>query len=320
MLVAGCWLLVFLLTSNQSRVLGTSSIQQATATVDTNQGLIGDWFQLTLKVAHDSSIRVSWPIIGDTVGKLEVIKRSKIETQTPDLSQGLMVIKKQFITLTAYDSGSYLIPPFNFQYHQADGSIDSVYTSQQMITIFSVKTDTTQPIKDIKAPLKLPFTWEEALPYIIGGAILIALAYLIYYWIKRRKKKTVVIPPKKIKPAHIITLEKLKRLEEAKLWHQGKVKLYYIRLSDIIREYIENRFEVLAMESTTEEILEMLEDLSIAKKIKEKLYQLLTLADLVKFAKAKPLPLEHENSLQNAYAFVKDTPVQEVEEKEEVQV
>jgi len=217
--------------------------QEVTATIDTNQGLIGDWFQLTLKVAHDSSIRVSWPMIGDTVGKLEVINRSKIETtQTPDLSQGLMIIKKQSITLTAFDSGSYLIPPFNFQYHQADGSIDSVYTSQKMITILSIKTDTTQPIKDIKAPLQLPFTWEEALPYIIGGAILIAFAWLIYYWVKRRKKKTAVIPPKKIKPAHIIALEKLKRLEEAKLWHQGKVKLYYIRLSDIIREYIENRF------------------------------------------------------------------------------
>lgn len=129
------------------------------------------------------------------------------------------------------------------------------------------------------------------------------------------KKITVRRPP------HEIALEKLRAVEQEKIWQKGEVKRYYSELTDIIREYTELRFSFLAMESTTDEIIYKMRNVVIDKEQKENLQELLQHADLVKFAKANPLPDEHKRYYDMAVGFVqktkRDTPVETIETMEE---
>ena len=106
------------------------------------------------------------------------------------------------------------------------------------------------------------------------------------------------------RPAHEIALETLKKIAEEKLWQQGLYKQYQSSVSDAIRTYIEHRFDINAMEYTTDETLSHLRNNLVPVEAKEKLRQLLQLADLVKFAKAIPVGTENELSMQQAVDFV----------------
>jgi hypothetical protein len=100
----------------------------------------------------------------------------------------------------------------------------------------------------------------------------------------------------------------LEKLRAKKLWQTGKIKDYHTELTDILRKYFEDRFHIMAMESTTAEILEDLEAKTlIAKENREVLSRILLMADLVKFAKYLPLPEEHDHSMEYAVDFINKT-------------
>ncbi len=121
-------------------------------------------------------------------------------------------------------------------------------------------------------------------------------------------------------PAHVIAFRELEKLKNEKLWQNGETKKYYIRLTEIIRQYLENRFGVNSLELTTSETLEALVKTGFKKDESfNKLRSVLTGADLVKFAKYKPDPTENESVFSNSYDFVSATKAVEViEEKSDV--
>ena len=161
----------------------------------------------------------------------------------------------------------------------------------------------------MKGPIQIPYTWQEILPYLIGVvAFLIILGLVLYWYTKKNKKKNPT--PKVItkQEAHEIALQQLRQLDAAKKWQSGNVKGYYLELSEIIREYIENRFLVLAKESTTQEIITnliLLEEVSRGQI--NHLKELLELADLAKFAKMVPLPDENTRAMKLSFDFVTHT-------------
>ena len=117
-----------------------------------------------------------------------------------------------------------------------------------------------------------------------------------------------------MRPADEVALEKLDIIREQKIWQSGRVKEYHTELTDVVREYIVRRFEVSSVEQTSDETLRAMRLLLNEKKeLFEQLRKMLTLADLVKFAKWTTTPDENEQSLRSAYTFVKETtPVEEV--------
>ena len=116
----------------------------------------------------------------------------------------------------------------------------------------------------------------------------------------------------------IVAIEALEKLRDEKLWQNDKHKLYYSGLSDILRTYLASRFEVGAMEMTTDEIDDALRAVEIEQKQKMNLLSVLRDADLVKFAKATPEAEENELTYHKAYHFVEETkPVEVVEEEDE---
>jgi len=154
-----------------------------------------------------------------------------------------------------------------------------------------------------------PFTFREALPYILIFLGVAAAAFLLFYFIRKRKKSEpmfkMVSKPKV--PAHQIALDELETLRYKKLWQSGRVKEYHTELVDIIREYLEGKFSIHALEYTSDEIMDAVNGTASNDEAKQKLRITLNMADMVKFAKYQPMPLEHDNCLNNAVDYVKET-------------
>lgn len=280
--------------------------------VDSNKYLIGDWIKLYLDLKYKEGITVYYPAILDSIEGLELIERTppKINKKGDILTESLI------LTFTAFDTGMYIIPQLNFSYSRKNDTIKyTTSTNPILIFVENIKVDPTKDIKDIKPPLSIPISFYEIAKYVLIVTIVLVLGFLGYYLYKNRKEKNVLNmfkTPKK--PAHEVALEALRSLSAEHLWQRGEVKQYHSKLTDIIRIYIEDRFLTKALESTTDEILLDLDNKEIDKLTITKLKELLTRADLVKFAKALPSADENERSLQLAFEFVKETiPVEQTE-------
>jgi hypothetical protein len=213
----------------------------------------------------------------------------------------------------------YYIPPVPFIVHKQFG-VDTLYSKAAYLEVLGVAIDTTHTIRDIKAPATAPVTFREVLPYIAAILILGFLAYLLVKYFKNRKAKiSTVIPVKAAEPAHLTALRELDKIKAQKLWQQKQVKEYYVRITHVIRWYISKRFNIPALEETSDEILSQLGFLKLNHENYDELVSLLNLADLVKFAKGEPNPDENIIHLDNAYDFIKRTKESENDDKQVVQ-
>ncbi len=294
---------------------------KATATIDSVNILPGDQVKLFLEIDHPESIDVTFPIVPDTIlEKIEVLNRFSIDTFQAGDEAFLKQI--QSFLITSFDSGTHRIPPYWFKLNLS-GRVDSVPTNEVKLNVYSIPIDTTRGPTDIKMPYGAPVTLKEVTPYILGIILLGAILFFILYSIKRRKdnKPIFKLRIKPVEPPHIIALRELDRIKDEKLWQKGKTKQFYSEVTEVLRKYIERRFEISAMEQTSEEILtnfRFRRDL-LKEKTFENLSHLLKLADLVKFAKYKPLPDDNNLTLVNSYFFVNDTKTEEKKEPQEEQ-
>jgi hypothetical protein len=283
---------------------------KATAKLDPNTILIGDQVSLSLSFSFPSGTMVAWPSIKDTIlGNIQVIGRTNVDTSWSADKKNLRLTQK--LRLTCFDSGFYTIPPIRFYYRNLpDTTIRFEQTDIQILTVHTLTVDTTLAIKPIKGPVKIPFSIMEYIPWILAGILFLAIAgFLIYYLIRRRKGEPVFLlrPNVKYQP-HEWALMELEKLRVKKLWQAGRMKEYHTELTDILRKYIEDRFRLMAMESTTDEILKDLEDkTAIRKEFRDSLGKILSMADLVKFAKYLPIPEDHEQSMEYAVDFINNT-------------
>lgn len=167
-------------------------------------------------------------------------------------------------------------------------------------------------IKDIKPPVYFP--GDHLFLVIIAVLIIAAGLFFLARFLLRRNKKIVPVPARPLKPAHILAYEALNALRLKDLPSVGKIKEYYIELSDIVRRYIENRFEIRAPEMTTEEFLFSLRgSADLTGTHKNLLKEFLERCDLVKFAKYGPTVAEIDSSFEAAWRFIDETKPAEVE-------
>jgi hypothetical protein len=274
-------------------------------TLDTNRILIGDQVNLSIEVIKPEKSSVLFPQFGaNLTDEIEIVNKSEIDSSKLDDDK---VALSQNLTVTAFDSGLLYIPPVDFVY-RSGGFTDSVRSPAEYLEVLPVKIDTTGTIRDIKGIYKAPYSFSELYPFILSLIFAGLLIWFIIYYIDRKKKDKPVL--RRIRPPempHVIALRELDKLKAEKLWQQNKVKLYYTRLTEIIRTYIERRFDIMAMEQVTSEILYEFRDREIENVNYKILEQLLNLADLVKFARGEPLAEENITLMENAYEFVRNT-------------
>lgn len=285
------------------------------ATIDTNHIRIGEPIQLTLQAIYDTALQVEWPVFESAVQSFPLIEAGE-RKQTTEGSKHLIQAN---YSITAFDTGFVVLAPIAFGFYEADEPVtDSLYTEPLLIRVDFVAIDTTQPYKPIKAPYNAPMTWREWLPYIAVPLMLVALGLIIWYLYKRQQNKpeTVVAPPKPpAEPPHVVALRELQAIEGEGLWQAGQYKAYHDRVSTVLRTYVEHRFQLEALESTTGELIMAFAKVPIPRLQVEQLREVLTIADLAKFAKVEPTPEENTKSLALARNFVLVT--QQVEQEGE---
>ena len=297
------WVAVLLLAGT-GFVQASAQEVHATARVDSNNIMIGDWLKVHLEVEHPANIPVKWPSISDSMQGIEVLQRDSVISKP----SGSNVVESLNLTITGFDSGAYVIPPLSFEYSTPGDTVKkSAETSPIPVFIHTLAVDTTKDIKDIKPPLSLSIALAEILPYAIGTIIIALIFAACYYIIKRRSRGEPIIPEAPKRPAHEVALDALRSLESEHVWQRGLVKQYYSQLTDILRTYIEGRYGVMAMEMTTDEIMESHQVKGLTREVKDPLNELLVRADFVKFAKFQPTPQENEKGIAMAQMFVEQT-------------
>jgi hypothetical protein len=298
-----------------ARMTGYSQVR-STMNADTNQLLIGDFLHLDFQLRCNKEAIVDYPMWNDTLSShFDIIKTSKIDT----LIQGDKLIYKQKLTVASYDSGEFYIPPVHINY-QLPGDSVSHFTESDPIPVLVVSPpiDMSKGFVDIKKPLEAKFSIYEILPYILGGILVLALLVLLILYLRKKMKKKAAIPkPEKPPlPPREMAIKKLEELRLKKLWQQEKEKMYFTELVDILREYIHYQFNIDSFEMTSFEILEALNPLSINTEAMNKLKASLNIADLVKFAKFKPVPMENDLALLNIIDFVNESAFIKAREEE----
>jgi hypothetical protein len=288
---------------------GSAQEVKLRARIDSSSLLIGDQTLLHLEVIHPPDISIQVESFKDTLSDgIEILQQNEFDTTITD--DNMIRLKKEFL-ITSFDSGQHIIPPIKA--YAEDSFLIATYKSNPLMLNVSrpavQPADSTQQIFDIKMPYSAPVTFGEVFPYILIVLALAGLAYFVSLLIrKRRKDEPVIRKIKPTEPAHVIALRELDHLKTEKLWQKDKVKLYYSRLTEIMRTYLENRYGILAMEQTSNETLQSLLDIGFNdNNLYEKLKEIFYLADLAKFAKAKPLASENETAMLSSYVFVQDT-------------
>ena len=307
------YIFLFLLTSAvfaQQKQIETS--------IDTTKNKIGAEFKLTLKTVVSSKSKVVFPKLKN-IGTLEVIQSYPIDTIKKDDTYEL--IKKY--GLTQFDSGRYTIPSIKILIDKKPFLTDSI-----RVEVANIKVDTLQQkmydIKDITTVENGVGNWWK---YLLGFLLIFGIGAFVYWFIKKRQQKKIEEEVYKTPIEKATSL--LNNLEKKELWQKGEIKEYYSELTDIARNYIEEAIQIPAMESTTSELIQGLKTASAKKKMSltpetvENLERVLRQADLVKFAKSKPLEFEiaeDRNKIQKAILTLDNAIPTEVPVEEEDQL
>lgn len=255
------------------------------AAVDRSVITVGDPLRYTLTVARDTSLTVRAPGKVDNLGTFEILAYDA----APPENDGRRIVERFAYTVTVFDTGRFVIPPFPVAYQSDDSADVQFITADPLeIVVESVITEAEPELKDIRPPFDLPGGW-------LWRAILIALAViwvltvaLVIWLIRRNRAGEPVFRKEVIRPAHEIALEELEALLAENLIAAGAFKPFYTRLSDILRRYVEQRYYVPAMEETSSELVDSLRHANLADRHLTLVTGVLHNSDLVKFAKYVP--------------------------------
>jgi len=282
---------------------------KVTAAFDSSKIFIGDQIGFKVIIDQPADLRLTLPFFKDTLCKnIEILNGPAFDTvQSND--KRLRIVEEYLVT--SFDSGLYQLSPVFAEIKNENG-LKRFYSDYSQLEVMRVKIapqDTTAKIFDIIEPYKAPVTLGEILPWILIAAIIAVVVWLLIRILRKFKKnKTGMEPLINPDPAHVIAFRDLEKLKGEMLWQKGETKQYYTRLTDILRQYLENRYGIFSLELTTSETLKELVKTGFKKNESyNNLKSILTGADLVKFAKHKPLPEENELHFDNSWSFVQIT-------------
>ncbi|MCD6460003.1 hypothetical protein J7L67_04975 [bacterium] len=281
--------------------------------VDKSKITVGDKLKYTIEVTADKNIDLELPGFAEFLGGFAITDYNKAEPK----KSGSNIVYKLEYTLDVYLPETYAIPPARITYTLGKGNDKKqIFTAPIFVTVESVLQDEDNQLRDIK-PVETPEVNinKKTMAIIIGcSALLIAIIIIAVIIFKRRKN--YVAPPI---PAHIIAFKALEEIKAKGLVEAGEIKEYYFLISNVLRHYIENRFDLMAPEWTTEEFLqELSKTTAIETKYQSILEDFLTHCDIVKFAKYNPSSDEINKIYLIAVDFIEQTKQADEPDEEEI--
>lgn len=294
--------------------------QKAYMSIDTARMRIGEQTTLRLYFEYanpNEDALIGWPQFDDNLtDEIEIIDKTvDYESLTDSLTK--TYLREQQITISAFEPGVFKIPAQEIELNE------TLYATNELeLLVETVEVDTSKGIVDIKPKYEVNYSLSEMAadwfktywPVFAIAAGLVALFFLFRLLRKRRGEEPEPEAPKI--PAHITALESLNALLYGEGWKTSQKKEYYSTLTDTVRKYLEERFDIYALEKTTREIIADLKNADISDEDKIYLKKILSQADMVKFAKFSPADEDGYISLKQSIEFVERTKKTESEQNE----
>lgn len=270
---------------------------------------VGRRVTLTIDVAAEAAVVVEMPQVGETLGDFAV----RDARTPPDVPDGDVRRQRHTYELDTFAPGQVEIPSLTVAFTDARSDGDPVEgeatTEALAITVRSVlaEGDEAADFRDIRDAVAVPGAATPAARRLMLalGALALVAAAAIAAWVLRGKRVEAAAPPV---PAHVRALLDLEELEAGRLPARALFHEYYVRLSGIVRVYIERRFGLMAPERTTDEFLaEAQRSPQLSLEHKALLEHFLRAADMVKFARYDPSVGEADDAMAAARGFVTET-------------
>lgn len=282
--------LICLLLLNCTFVFSSGQQVSVRASIDRNEILIGEPIRLQLKASLPAETNAKWFSL-DTLPHFEFISVEKIDTAENMNGTNL----SQVLTVTSFDSGQWTIPPLemmvNGKYYLTDSFPVSVAYSDY---------DPSQPYHDIKDIIEIENPYTRYINWALAALTVISLLAVAYFLRKRSLKP---IPPAISKGMKLApydqAIQMLDELKRQQLPEKGQVKLYYTRLNDILRSFLENKMMMPTMQKTNDQLIVEIKDTGVQNDSFIALAQALRMSDAVKFAKYVPETGDNEKSFND---------------------
>jgi hypothetical protein len=290
--------------------LEEKSLISVESKVDKSTVTIGDRIIYTLTIKSDPKIKLDPIPSGSNLGAFEIKDYKSYPSEKG--KEGKIISKSEY-NITTFTTGEYVIPPIEIIYSDPEGNKKSISSERIFITVKSVGATEAEmeDIRDLKPPIEIQ--GPSRIFYIAGVLLLVTFVFAWLYL--RNKAKALKIPeiPEELrKAAWEVAISELHKLRESDLLEKRLVKQYYMILSEIIRKYIQRRFQIVALDRTTQEIKQELKGIKIDRGTIELIDNFLQDCDLVKFAKFIPEAEKISENWQQATEIAESTKPQEV--------
>lgn len=295
--------LVFALICMFSRLLWAQEVK-LDVLLSSSKIRIGEPLTLTITASYNvSHYKLQWPTTQtNDVDPFAVLN----STVLPVLKNQQNYIQQCCLSVTAYDSGIFSLPNWNIKL--LNDSTKQFSIPQFTFLAQTVPTDTSiTKLKPLKPLIEIPFDWTWYTNYIIFGGIALVLLILAILYILKRYKKSNISKIHVQVPPDVKALEDLNALLINEVWKTGDVKLFYSQITEILKIYIENRYQCTVMELTSAELLDYIKTHITDTQILNALERILTHSDFAKFAKQFHNEVLHRELLHLSKSFVEQT-------------
>ena len=291
-------------------VAGPTTIK---ATMDSTTLLMGKVSAIHVEIVQDEQVQGF--LLADRMDTLQAMVEiaARPKPDTTRLGNGRVQINRD-IVVQSFDSGAYVLPPLAYVVGH-----DTLRSGALSLKVMPVQVDSLATIHDLKPVATVPFKLGDWLPDFItdywwAWLLLLALAAAAFVlWLKwLRKGRNPFVALRKRLPPYDEAMLNLRNLKARNLWQNGMEKEYFTQLTDILRVYINRRFDINAVEMTTTQIMETLKDNGEAQAGSDQLSMILEMADYVKFAAVRPLADDNEQAFRRAVNFIEATKPVEV--------
>ena len=283
--------------------VGTLQAQRVEAYLSEDSVTVGDRFALTLVAIHGFDEMPSFPSMDSAFGDITPVRLISAGTRLLDSDVRL---DSAVYEVTTFALDTARLAPLTIRFPDSD--VTATTPAQELVVISVVPQD-AEDIRGLAPPVGFG---RPNWPYVLLGLGVLIAGALIWYliWRHNNPKSLYISEPEERAPPDPakVALERLRALENAPLAKRAQVEAFYVDLSDILRTYIEDRLHMPALECTTRELVRILVGPSVQHQvpsgIPEQLDQVLSLADLVKFADVTPAVNEGRSVLKEAVKIV----------------
>ena len=300
---------IIILSCHQNDIVNSVELR---VSLDTNYTTIGTpiFYSIDVKSPKDKIIKFPNWALDDPIE----IRSSTFYEPKYNSSWSLIRDPNGKIEIVFWDTGSVVIPGYKIEVLNSDSSFSYFMTSDSMIVnvisitekdpTFLSSTGEIMLIKD-PVPVKIPLPWTDIILIILMISTIIGI-FIVYN--KRIKSKIDYIErPEYLEYPDIVAMEKLEKLINLNLVDKDNIKEFYVQLSHILREYTENSLFIKTLEMTTEEIRINRELLPYSDNCIERYLNILTTADMAKYAKHYNDADQCKSDLIHSKNFIEDT-------------